>query len=101
MNENINEWLAQAPHNIPYIDNSSVLTIGFIIQIFAVVGLTWKLAQVNTELQLRLHRLEYDMNNIADKTRTSLDLLERHKRTINDLICTINSNYEDCDIDHV
>lgn len=98
----MNEWLAQAPHiNAPYIDNSSVLTIGFVIQIFAVVGLTWKIAQINTELQLRLHRLEYDLNNIADKLRTALDMLEKHKRTLNDVICSVNSTDKDCDIDHL
>lgn len=95
------EWLAQAPHiNAPYIDNSSVLTIGFVMQIFAVVGLTWKLAQVNTELQLRLHRIEYDLNNIAEKIRLALDTLERHKRALNDIICSVNAN-EDCDIDRL
>lgn len=87
--------------NIPYIDNSSVLTLGFVVQIFAVVGLTWKLAQINTELQLRLHRLEYDLNNIADKLRTALDILEKHKKTLNDVICSVNSNDENCDIDHL
>lgn len=96
------EWLAQTPHiNAPYIDNSSVLTIGFVIQIFAVVALTWKLAQVNTELQLRLHRLEYDLNNIADKLRTALDILEKHKKTLNNIICVANANSEECDIDHL
>lgn len=87
--------------NMPYIDNSSVLTVGFVLQIFAVVGLTWKTAQLNTELQLRLHRLEYDMNNIADKIRSNTDMIERHKRTLNNVICTMNSNDEDCDIEHL
>lgn len=98
----MNEWLAQAPHiNAPYIDNSSVLTIGFVIQIFAVVGLTWKIAQINTELQLRLHRLEYDLNNIADKVRLTLDMLEKHKKALNDVICRVNVNDENCDIDRL
>lgn len=94
------DWIAQAQINTPYIDNSSVLTIGFVIQIFAVVGLTWKLAQVNTELQLRLARLEYDMNNIADKLRSSLKMIEREKKTLNDLISVVNQNHS-CDIDHL
>ena len=94
-------WLAQAHVNAPYIDNSSVLTIGFVIQIFAVVGLTWKLAQVNTELQLRLHRLEYDLDNIAEKLRSNIDLLERHKKILNDLICVAHATTDDCDIEHL
>lgn len=96
-------WIAAAEHfnnNAPYIDNSSVLTIGFVIQIFAVVGLTWKLAQVNTELQLRLARLEYDMNNIADKLRSSLEMIEREKKSLNDVISVVNQNHS-CDIDHL
>ena len=87
--------------NVPYIDNSSVLTLGFVVQICAVVGLTWKLAQINTELQLRLHRLEYDVNNIADKLRITLDILEKYKRTLNDVICSVNATDKDCDIDHL
>lgn len=80
--------------NAPYIDNSSVLTVGFVIQVFAVVGLTWKIAQLNTELQLRLHRLEYDLNNIAEKTRLCLDAIERHKNALNEVICNV------CDENH-
>lgn len=95
------EWLAQAHINAPYIDNSSVLTIGFIMQIFAVVALTWKTAQLNTELQLRLARLEYDLNNIAEKLRMALDGLDRHKKVLNDVICSVNSQDENCDIDHI
>lgn len=97
------EWLmAQQAHlNAPYIDNSSILTVGFVIQIFAVVGLTWKIAQINTELQLRLHRLEYDLNNIADKLRSALDVQEKQKKVLNNLICTVNENHEDCDIEHL
>lgn len=95
------EWLAETTLNTPYIDNSSVLTVGFLMQIFAVVAMTWKMAQINTELQLRLHRLEYDLNNIAEKLRLAIDLLERHKKTLNDIISIVNSNDETCDIDHV
>lgn len=95
------EWLAQTSHiNTPYIDNSSILTVGFVMQIFAVVGLTWKIAQINTELQLRLHRLEYDLDNIAEKMRIILDVVDRHKKTLNDVICIVNAN-QDSDIDHV
>lgn len=56
--------------NAPIIDNSSILTVGLLGQFCAIATLIWKIAQVNTELQIRLHRMEYDINNLADKIRT-------------------------------
>ena len=72
--------------NIPFIDNSSVLTVGIVIQVFAVAALTWKVAQLNTELQIRLNRLEYDIKNIADKVRENSSNQERQKKALNKLI---------------
>ena len=102
------EWLAQTHVNAPYIDNSSVLTVGFVLQIFAVVVLVWKVAILNTELQLRLHRLEYDLDNLAQKIREIFlkielqnDMLNLYKKKMNDIICEVRTTDEDCDIDQL
>lgn len=91
--------IAAAAESIPSIDNSSVLTVGIVIQVFGIAGLTWKIAQLNTELQVRLHRLEYDANNIAEKIRETVILIERQhtaidnqKKKLNELINLVNSN---------
>lgn len=91
--------IAAATENIPFIDNSSVLTVGIVIQVFGIVGLTWKIAQLNTELQVRLHRLEYDANNLGEKLRECLILIEKlsnsieeQKKKLNELINVTNSS---------
>lgn len=109
----ISDWLGQIHTNVPYIDNSSVLTVGFVMQVFAVVGLTWKLAQINTALEVRLHRLEYDINNLANKLREAIDTQanklkeaidtqEKHKKTINTIVnCLHDVDDTDCKIDYL
>lgn len=81
-----------ATENIPIIDNSSVLTVGIVIQVFGIAGLTWKIAQLNTELQVRLHRLEYDANNLAEKMRECLAMMDHQKKKINELVNLFNSS---------
>jgi len=93
------EWIAQAHANTPYIDNSSFLTVGFVLQIFAVMGLTWKLAQVNTSLEVRLHRMEYDMDNLANKMRELVAKEENHKKKLNEMIRFYCEREADCNID--
>lgn len=85
--------------NIPVIDSNSVLTMGIVIQVFGIAGLTWKIAQLNTELQVRLHRLEYDANNLGEKLRECLILIEKlsmslegQKKKLNELINVTNSS---------
>lgn len=99
--------VASGADQVPFIDNTSVLTVGIVLQIFGIAGLTWKIAQLNTELQVRLHRLEYDANNIASKVRDNLVMIEKqntsievHKKKLNDLIGLINQNNL-TDVDHL
>ena len=69
--------------NLPYVDNSSILTVGLLGQFCAIATLIWKIAQVNTELQIRLHRMEYDINNLAEKIRNVTQDLEEIEVVMN------------------